>query len=239
MFEWENRLAVDLDLLMGSTRPILDAQDGWSWKPGPAVGFSVKQAYLWLKSHNDALLTNRHADSKVFRYMWKMAIPSKVRMCVWRLFLDSLPTKLALFHRGILPDGSALGCTFCLMEEESASHLLFNCSRSSAIWYGIFNWMGISTALHLVPKENFIQFGFIFEGMIGKKFKYIIWGATVWVLWLNRNKILFQDGIFDQKAIMAHIKFTTWSWIVFRKGVKVSMAFDDWIADPFGCLIPK
>ena len=52
--------------------------------------------------------------------IWKVQVPLKINTFVWKLLQDSLPTMLALKHRGISSDSF---CPLCNSDEESSTHL--------------------------------------------------------------------------------------------------------------------
>lgn len=56
----------------------------------------------------------------------------KVKMFVWRLVLNALPTLMNLRMRHINTDGM---CPICNIEEESTNHLFLRCGWVKLIWF--------------------------------------------------------------------------------------------------------
>ncbi|MCH80955.1 putative ribonuclease H protein [Trifolium medium] len=122
-FVWEQTLVQELlDLI--SNVAITDADDGWIWIPERVEGFLVKSLYVYL----DRLLSPQNQRTSLenfaFNYIWKSGVPSKVSALVWQLFLDRLPTRDNLCHRGVIRSDDVF-CPLCTMEVESSRHLFF------------------------------------------------------------------------------------------------------------------
>lgn len=70
---------------------------------------------------------------EVWKLMWKVKVPYKVNLFVWKLLHDSIPTLLTLKNRGIPTNSS---CPMCKEEEDSTSHLFLQCLFARACWHG-------------------------------------------------------------------------------------------------------
>lgn len=189
------------------------------------------------------LIHNSHSGDRaaclfllVSDQVWGSSVPHKIRICVWRLLQSRLPTRDGLATRGIIPQGQNLSCPLCNCAQESCAHLFILCPKVWEVWYAIYEWIGVSFVAHHDLVQNFMQFGALFRGKRSKHFKFLIWCATVWIIWLTRNRIVFQEGSFDRDKVIAHIKFISWSWCIMRKGPVHSLTFSDWQNNPRLCL---
>nr|GFA59777.1 RNA-directed DNA polymerase, eukaryota [Tanacetum cinerariifolium] len=62
---------------------------------------------------------------------WIKFIPIKVNVFAWKVYLDRLPTRLNLLHRGVhVP---SLSCPICSSALEDTSHLHFSCGMASDV----------------------------------------------------------------------------------------------------------
>ena len=113
---------------------------------------------------------------------------------MWRLLRSRIPTKDNLEHRGVL-SSAATSCVFGCGSTESAVHLFIHCTFAGHLWALVWNWLGISY-VHAGERHHFIQFTKM-AGMplFSQLYFKIIWFATVWVIWKERNNQVFQNTV--------------------------------------------
>jgi hypothetical protein len=75
---------------------------------------------------------------------WKNNVPSKISIFGWRLLLEKLSTREALFNKGIINNNIEKRCVFCATHDESIFHVFIQCSSSSTVWRKILTWMGLN-----------------------------------------------------------------------------------------------
>ncbi|KAH9684606.1 putative reverse transcriptase/RNA-dependent DNA polymerase [Citrus sinensis] len=63
--------------------------------------------------------------------IWKLAIPKKIKIFLWRATHDLLPTAGNLWKRRILQEST---CQICCCKMESISHALLECKMAKKIW---------------------------------------------------------------------------------------------------------
>lgn len=64
--------------------------------------------------------------------VWKLTIPPKIKMFLWKLKHEAVPVNARLHARQIIPSPK---CTFC-DEEETILHLFFQCPFAVQVWNG-------------------------------------------------------------------------------------------------------
>lgn len=76
-----------------------------TWEPERNEIYSVKNGYQQLKQKELNMETGEascvNLDQKVWKKIWKLGIPHKIRVFSWLLGRESLPTKAKLQMRGI------------------------------------------------------------------------------------------------------------------------------------------
>ncbi|XP_041004026.1 uncharacterized protein LOC121249385 [Juglans microcarpa x Juglans regia] len=80
-------------------------EDVWMWRHEKNGAFSVQSGYRFFKSltqHDTAESSNAHEEQKMWKAIWKMRFPNKVRVFAWRACKESLPSKQNLFKRKII-----------------------------------------------------------------------------------------------------------------------------------------
>jgi len=101
----------------------------------------VKSTYSYLTTIDSNL--NEGFDS----FLWLKAVPLKVNIFIWRLFLNRLPTKDNLFMRGV-NDVTQLPCVALCGVSEDHNHLFCRCDVYGQLWSLVTKWLGFEAALH-------------------------------------------------------------------------------------------
>ena len=65
--------------------------------------------------------------------LWKLHIPNKLKIFGWRVCHDILPTRENLARKTIIKDRT---CQLCTRGDESALHVLWECSVAQDVWAG-------------------------------------------------------------------------------------------------------
>ena len=124
------------------------------------------------------------------KLLWKMKIPTKVRIFIWLISQNSLLTQEVLIIRGC---NVVHGCALCSSGEiETGEHMLWECQYAKSFWRGImgeFNIRVQTMGIKPLP-EICLQ---IISNLGGRKKKLwdTIWEAGAWAIWRERNKRLF------------------------------------------------
>lgn len=84
-------------------------EDMWCWRDSCNRGYSVKLGYIFL-------IKRAAIEDSGWLWVWKLKVPEKVRLLVWLIMRDSLPTNLLRFNRNLTNDPS---CPICGNVEES------------------------------------------------------------------------------------------------------------------------
>ena len=94
-------------------------EDFWAWAEDPRGHFSVRTTYkmifsirtgreAWLEETEGS--SNREGEMSAWSKLWKMNVPSKLKVFAWRLAQHSLPTGDVLQHRNM---ATTHVCTIC------------------------------------------------------------------------------------------------------------------------------
>ena len=97
-----------------------DKEDSWAW--------SIKSAYR-LTVDNDNVNVTNSLENRI----WKTDIHERLKMHMWRIASNLLPTKDQINWFAINSD---LKCPLCNFEIETSLHLFIQCHFARAIWYG-------------------------------------------------------------------------------------------------------
>ncbi|PNY08383.1 heat shock protein [Trifolium pratense] len=186
---WEEEMLGECQSLLANISLQAQSSDRWQWQPDPDTGYSVRGAYQLLTTLD--LVTVDDAEHLI----WHPQVPLKVSIFALRLLRDRLPTKSNLVSRGILSSAAQLCISGCGMAE-SAHHLFISCSFFGSFCALVCNWIDISAMGSTSIRDHFIQFtSSIGESRARRSFLQLIWIASVWVVWTERNHILFKGSI--------------------------------------------
>lgn len=108
--------------------------DAFTWKENRANRFSVKSSYhvaLHLIQHDDGEHSAARLDGSIWKRVWSLNIPPKVRSFIWRAYSNILPTRENLHRRRVKVEPR---CELCCQQPESTSHLLWECPFARNVW---------------------------------------------------------------------------------------------------------
>lgn len=133
-------------------------------------------------------------------------------MFVWRLLHNRLPTEVNLMQRHVLLQTH----TACI--SETATHLFLHCDIFGSLWSHVWRWLHLSLVLPADIRQFFIQFTFMAGSpRFTHSFLQIIWFASVWVLWKERNNRVFQNSLSDPSTLVEQVKMHSFLWLKFQQ----------------------
>ena len=114
-----------------------------SHNPGPDViiwphtrdgVYSVRSAYHLLQQEELSLRpssSNGEAQKALWKKVWSLRLPPKVKSFLWRACSESLPTKLNLWKRKVL---RSAWCERCEEAVEDTIHAIWHCEVNTQVW---------------------------------------------------------------------------------------------------------
>jgi len=124
-WKWRRRLFAWEEVLVGECVERLSVlvlqvgmADRWGWKLHLSNKYTVQSAYSYLTAVHTNITEDFH------HFLWHKAVPLKVNIFVWRLFLNRLATKDNLRKRNVL-DVSLVSCAASCWAVEDRDHLFF------------------------------------------------------------------------------------------------------------------
>uniref|UniRef100_A0A803N073 Reverse transcriptase zinc-binding domain-containing protein n=1 Tax=Chenopodium quinoa TaxID=63459 RepID=A0A803N073_CHEQI len=168
-------------------------QDILYWKHTSNGTFSVKSAY-WLGMLGRTSTNTAVVDS-LWKHIWNMDGPPKIKHFLWRACSSSLAVNMELFQRHTIENGSCQCCqTYC----ETVHHALFFCPSSRRIWENSSFWEDIQAAC----VDSFATY----LSRMARKLSQHDWGvftALAWAAWTCRNKEIFEAPPDDPRCLAA------------------------------------
>jgi hypothetical protein len=97
-------------------------------------------------------------------------------------------------------------------------------------------WLGISSAPPGELRAHFIEFtNMAAMPRVSHLYFRIIWFATIWVIWKERNNRIFQDTVIVPYVLIDRIKLHSFLWL---KSKQVDFVYNylDWWKNPLLCM---
>ena len=128
-------LPEDRDAIMSIPLSTNEIGDRLIWAENRSGKFTVKSAYALALEEQSHLTTvdcsNGSVRRKLWKTIWQLKLPQKLKHFAWKASRDILATKMNLAVRKIAPNGL---CELCGQEEETVCHLLWFCNHAKEVW---------------------------------------------------------------------------------------------------------
>ena len=173
------------------------ARDALVWKENKSQTFTVKSAYLVACRLKEATRVEHSAadsDRHLWRRVWKLNVPPKVRTFVWRACANILPTRDNLHRRKLKVDPR---CELCCQHHESTGHLLWECPFARNVW--------ALCSGRIQKCSNMAQDFFLLFGTMVRRLSQVElerWATVSWALWNARNKFYFEQVQLHPRKIL-------------------------------------
>ena len=124
-------------------------------------------------------------DSKLWKGIWTLQVPNKVKNLLWRACRNALPTKASLVHRTIINDPL---CDHCPGAREMLVHALWDCKELDTVWAD-------SELSQLHREANFLDFKELLSWLLQQHDKVEVFVMTTWLIWTQRNQVLLHLAV--------------------------------------------
>jgi len=206
---WNERLIRQIFVNVDA-RAILSTQirgagdDTWAWEPERHGLYTVRSAYRKLYDELNMQTTDGLASSsgeKVWKQIWGLCVPPKVKSFWWRVVNGFLPTKGELHRRHIEP---LPNCDVCGAEEESIKHVLMDCSVAKCFWVEMRKLTAVKLP-HLHPLTW--AHDLVDPGRCSPRAAAVLL-CGMWSLWMARNKRRHGESPYPIRSAVQWVKDT-------------------------------
>ncbi|CAN1128636.1 Putative ribonuclease H protein At1g65750 [Linum perenne] len=160
-------------------------EDDWKWSFMKNGEFSVRSAYHAKRKGNGNLeaLRNGNSNDNIWKWLWSLTLPPKIKFFLWRCAKDSLATKANLHKRKCSLDDT---CPICQRPKENTWHCLFTCPHAREVWSSLSPTTSFS-----LSETDFAQWIFPCFSMAGEQETRRM-AAILWNIWKSRNEKVFR-----------------------------------------------
>jgi hypothetical protein len=174
------------------------------WTPSSSGKFTTSSAYSLISSSRVSSY-DPPLDSNSWKHLWKLKLNARLKLFLWKIAWDIIPTKARL--KAIFPIAPDLSlCPLCKSEEDSLPHLFFKCCFARVAWRSSF-WPLDSLAWASLTLPNWIKGILSPHSTFGipksETHLFQIFAAVLCdLLWFSRNKA-HHEGIIPNISILA------------------------------------
>ena len=110
-----------------------EAEDTLFWPFTHKGSYTSKSGYCFLKSEEKAEINDEQMerDRTLWRGIWSLQVPNKIKNLIWRACRNSLLTKVNLQCQTIIDN---VVCDRCKLVPKSAIHALWSCTELDVVW---------------------------------------------------------------------------------------------------------
>ena len=122
---------------------------------------------------------NTKVDTQLWKGIWSLRVPNKVKNLLWRACRNAMPTKANLVRCTIIDDPS---CDRCHDAHEAPLHALWLCRELDSVWDSSGSW----SFRHGV---QFLDFKELLSGIILQQHDLELFAWMAWTIWTQRNQV--------------------------------------------------
>jgi hypothetical protein len=175
-------------------------EDFVAWHKTRNFCFSVRSAYYseWEHQFGIKIRSNTGQSSSssnpVWGIVWKLQVPSKVRIFIWRALHGLIPGMSILANRHIKVPAQ---CPICKLGAEDIMHLMFTCKRANEVWAAlglkefIMQWSKIDKSGSVVLEE-ILRSDLVHPPVLGalsvKETVAVAVAVAAWYIWWQRRE---------------------------------------------------
>ena len=159
--------------------------------------FTVKSAYHiafnLIEAKKDGECSSGDPCKSLWKRLWHLNLPAKVKIFTWRVCANGLPTMEAICNRGI---SNNRGCPICGKAPESINHAFLSCDFSTLFWnqwpenrLGTqeVRWSFLDSAMFILSHHSQHDLEFFF--------------GIAWAIWYNRNKVVHEESCLSHQQV--------------------------------------
>ncbi|XP_050251971.1 uncharacterized protein LOC126698639 [Quercus robur] len=160
-------------------------KDVMVWPFTPSGCYTVKSGskFLVAEQTRSQQRSPNPNDNGLWKMIWGLSMPPKVRNFLWRACQNTLPAKYNLRRRYILTKDT---CDLCKVEVEDIYHALWGCNQLSQVWDSI-------PSFAFRHSKSFPSIREVLKFTYEEQKKFELMASIMWTIWHHRNQIDASD----------------------------------------------
>ena len=159
----------------------------WFWAEDRKGRFTVRSAYRLAQEieveGGNANCSDPMKMHGVWRGMWSLNLPNKIKHFAWKACNGILATKDSLFHRKIMTNNI---CEACGRHIETIMHMLYFCSRGIGVWSSSKLTLPFNVQESWSFMDTFNRLRVCWAAQQGQLER---WVTICWGIWKNKNEV--------------------------------------------------
>jgi hypothetical protein len=198
-------LPIDAEAVLSIPLCTRNISDFWAWSGDKRAFFSVKSAYRMImntKLTGDNWIdevegtSGSEHEGNAWSTLWKVKLPSKIKLFLWRLARSSIPTADVLEHRHMIDSAACMICGAL----DSWRHTMIDCTMARCIWAladeNLVQEMGQYANDN--PRDWLFAMN---EALTPDMFMHM--AVTLWAVWGAKRKAVYED--IHQSPLSTHL----------------------------------
>jgi ribonuclease HI len=188
-------LPMDIEVITSIPLSTRRMDDCWAWHFEKTGIFSVRSAYrmicnikrtreAWIEGR--ATSSNHKEEERAWTSLWKVKVPSKIRVFLWRLAKQSIPTGDVRHRRHMAPD---ISCGIC-GQADSWRHSLLECNMARCVWALAPD--GVTEHMERTTEPDAKQWLFSMIATLRQE-DLTFCLVTLWAIWYAQRKAIHED----------------------------------------------
>lgn len=179
----------------------VSTRDKIVWSHSQSSVYSVKSGYYFFSKDrymlNDGSVSSKQSQ-KLWKLIWSLSVPAKVRNFMWRTTKNAIPVKTNLVKRKVLLEAS---CDHCHLHPEIVMHALWSCQCLTEVWESDQAW-------NFKCVRSFTDFQQLILYIAEAGLDLDMFSMVVWTLWHRRNQLRIGSSILPLGQIISQAQQT-------------------------------
>jgi ribonuclease HI len=189
-------MKIPLNLLQNEDAPI--------WKCSRNGSYNVRSAYYNLMEN---VIDNNHLKVEGnWKKLWKLKVPNKVKIFLWRVLRGCLPVRARLSSKGVQCDTK---CPCCGEYEENEWHCFVGCMTAQEVWMGTECWQEVEK--YSTNAMSFVSMILNMLEELDNKNMTVV-AMMMWSLWWRRNQKCWNDNLPTVHATIRRTRENLYDW---------------------------
>ena len=156
-----------------------EAEDSLFWHFTNNGFYTSKSRYRFLKAEDQSKFEEEQwvQERNLWKTIWSVQVPNKIKNLMWRACCNSLPTKENLVHQTIIDN---LTCDRCKQASELALHAMWSCQELDVVWEDDMQWQ-------CKRNHTFVDFKELLSWLITNQRELEFFLTSAWLIWTQRN----------------------------------------------------